>query len=158
MIYVTVGNFPDGFNELIQIVDNIAKKNSNLMFLAQISNGSYHPKHMKFSPFFSKEKHLDNINKAKIVISHAGLGSIAEFFENSNGLLIVYPRKKYVHDQIASAKLLNKHYPFLLICSDDELNTCLIKNLENNKRSSFNVNKNKTNAGELIANYLFGGD
>ena len=133
MIYITVGTYPNGFDELIIMLDQYAKKNEQLKFIAQISGGKYKPQHMSYVNFYANDIHLSHIRDASVVITHVGLASIAEVAKFYPKKLLVYPRKNFsLHDQIVSAKLLLKYYPFKLILSEDEM----FKNLSENIKQS----------------------
>jgi UDP-N-acetylglucosamine transferase subunit ALG13 len=148
MIYITVGTHPNGFDELIKIFDSIAFENRSLKIIAQIANGKYKPKYFEYFNFLSREKHLSYLKKSEFIVTHGGLASIAEssLFKKK---IIVYPRKIYVHDQVSSAKLLNKFYSFRLASSKDEIKFVLT-NFKNSKEKK----TKQSNVGTIIGNHL----
>ena len=73
IIFVTVGT--GKFDELIRSIDKL-EKSSKYQLILQIGNGTYEPKSFQF---FRYEKDLKKYyNKADLIISHGGAGTIYE--------------------------------------------------------------------------------
>ncbi len=107
MILVTVGSmFP--FDRLVMAADALAVKlGPQTPFFAQIGDGRYEPRHMPFLRFVPREDFAGLMHKAEMVISHAGIGTIAETL-NFGKPLLVLPRRhalgEHVNDhQVATA-------------------------------------------------------
>ena len=108
MIYLSVGTFHKGFDRLVKPLDNFCRINK-IKCIAQIGGGDYLPKYMKYSRQFSFSKHLLNIKKSNLVISHGGYGTIMDLI-SLNKKFIVFPRNRNeaAHDQKMSIKYLKK--------------------------------------------------
>ncbi len=75
MIFVTIGSmFP--FDRLIQVMDAWALANPRQDVLAQIGNGTYAPKHMKFVRRLSQTEFGATVAGATLIVSHAGMGTV----------------------------------------------------------------------------------
>ena len=123
MIYITVGNHPNGFDNLLMTIDNIAI-NSKFNFYAQIGNSTYIPKNFQYDRFFDHQSHINNIIKSKAIITHAGYGSIKEahLFKK---FTIVFPRINNPHDQFYSSYFLKKFFHFEIAKTKESLFTFL---------------------------------
>jgi len=90
MLFVTVGT--TDFDGLIQMMDQLATKLDEKV-VAQIGKGNYMPVHMehfRFAP--SLDPYFD---KARIVISHGGLGTILEVLLRGNKLIGINNPDRY---------------------------------------------------------------
>lgn len=76
MIFVTVGTHEQGFNRLIESIDNL-KKDGKIHdeIIIQTGFSSYEPKYCTWSKLFSYDQMKKNIAEAKIVITHGGPAS-----------------------------------------------------------------------------------
>jgi UDP-N-acetylglucosamine transferase subunit ALG13 len=92
MIFVTVGNM-NSFDRLIQAVDNwIAVHLLTEEVIAQIADGAYLPKHCQYVRFLTPGEYSKTFLRARIVISHAGMGSIITAMELRKPI-VVMPRR-----------------------------------------------------------------
>lgn len=93
MIFLTVGTWRSGYDRLVESVDELV--NNGVItdeVIAQTGYSSYKPKHMKFMDFCSPDEFVNIISKARIVISHAGMGTIIEAVKQAKPVIVV-PRK-----------------------------------------------------------------
>ncbi|MFH1836084.1 MAG: PssE/Cps14G family polysaccharide biosynthesis glycosyltransferase, partial [Methanobacteriota archaeon] len=94
MIFVTVGLHYQGFDRLIKAVDELALKIDE-EFIAQIGSTQYTPKNMEYF----REKTIGEVDEyfkdARIIISHAGIGSIITALKYEKPLIVVPRLKKY---------------------------------------------------------------
>lgn len=87
MIFVAVGTqFP--FNRLIKYMDAWAE-NAKEEVIAQISDGDYIPKNMKWERFLNGEQYNKNIAEASVFISHAGMGNIISAREQQTPIIVM---------------------------------------------------------------------
>jgi UDP-N-acetylglucosamine transferase subunit ALG13 len=108
-IFVTVGTAP--FPRLIKSMDQIAKILEDKVIM-QIGKTSYQPKNTEYFDFKDYDK-IRQLNKdAKMIITHAGVGSILTALDYGKPLIIVPRLKKYreINDdhQLEIAHLLKK--------------------------------------------------
>ncbi|MDG5466843.1 glycosyltransferase [Deltaproteobacteria bacterium IMCC39524] len=91
MIFVTVGTqLP--FDRLIRAVDEWSGKNPEQKVYAQISDGKYQPNNFPATKFLTPDKYRKIMLETKILVAHAGTGSILTAIEY--GLpVILMPRK-----------------------------------------------------------------
>jgi beta-1,4-N-acetylglucosaminyltransferase len=107
MIFVTVGSVAP-FDELIEMVDTLSHQNE-LEFLAQIGNGTYIPKEVKWFRF---EKTLDHyFRKADLVITHNGAGTLFELLRLRKKIVAVpNPKTVQMKNMDIVAKLSDDGY------------------------------------------------
>jgi len=89
-IFVTAGT--SSFYRLIQKMDEYAGQTGKNIIII-IGRTEYKPHHSKYFKFIEKEYYSTLIQKAKIVVTHAGIGTIIEVLE-SNKPMIIVPRSK----------------------------------------------------------------
>lgn len=75
MIFVTVGSVAP-FDELVMEVDRLVEEGLIEDVIAQIGNGRYIPKNLKWFRF--KSSLLEYYRKADLIITHSGAGTIFE--------------------------------------------------------------------------------
>jgi UDP-N-acetylglucosamine transferase subunit ALG13 len=92
MIFVTVGTERFAFERLLKAIDNgIRDKEITDDVFAQIGTSSYIPEFYEHRRFLSFGQMTENINKADIVVTHAGVGSTLLCLTLGN-IPILFPR------------------------------------------------------------------
>lgn len=108
MIFVTSGSMLP-FDRLFRLVDDaVAQGVIQDEVFGQIGESRYTPKHYAFSRFIDKETYDGYIEKASLVIAHAGIGVIIQALDSGTPLLVL-PRQatlgEHVNDhQISTAE------------------------------------------------------
>lgn len=74
MIFVTVGSV-FGFDRLIKSMDSWAHENGSVDVFAQIGDGGYVPKHMRWTKMLLPAEFKATTAAAKLIVAHAGMGS-----------------------------------------------------------------------------------
>ena len=106
-VFVTVGSlYP--FDRLIEACDALAADDERT-WVAQIHEGAYEPRHMRFERYMDKDAFDAAMVDADLIVGHAGMGTINGALAIGKPLLVV-PRRKdlgeHVNDhQIAGAEL-----------------------------------------------------
>lgn len=126
MIFLTVGTWRSGYDRLVKATDELA--GSGVIteeVIAQTGNGSYKPKDMTAMEFCSPDEFVDIISNARIIISHAGMGTILEALKQARPVVVV-PRKSTLGEvdnehQFATAKQLEKEGKILVAYEVNEL-------------------------------------
>jgi UDP-N-acetylglucosamine transferase subunit ALG13 len=90
MIFVTIGT-QEPFDRLIKIVDELAV-GLDQEVVAQVFNSSYVAKNLTLIDFVNPKEFERLFNKADLIISHAGMGSIISALSIGKPI-IVMPRK-----------------------------------------------------------------
>jgi len=107
VIFVTVGaQMP--FDRLIKAVDSWAATHEGADIFAQVGNKEYHPKHIRWKTFIEPEEFKMVMREAKVIVAHAGTGSIIKALEYGKPILVM-PRRADLHEtrndhQIATAE------------------------------------------------------
>jgi len=126
LIFLTVATWRAGYNRLVQAVDELLSSGViTEEVIAQIGNGSYKPKHMTVMEFCSPSEFKDLISKSRLVISHAGMGTIIETVRLLKPLIAV-PRRKSLGEvdndhQFVTAKQLEAEGKILVAYEVNEL-------------------------------------
>jgi UDP-N-acetylglucosamine transferase subunit ALG13 len=90
MIFVTVGTqLP--FDRMIRTVDRWAAECGRDDVFAQIGPGAYEPRNLGYSRFIGADEFRERVQRAQVVIAHAGMGSIITALELGKPI-IVMPR------------------------------------------------------------------
>jgi len=111
MIFVTVGNHFQGFERLLEKVDEIAPRLSHEI-VVQRGYSKYVPKNTNHFDFVPANTAMEYIRNADLVISHAGMGTLILCKEYGIPI-IIFPRrekfKEHVNDhQMEIAQVLEK--------------------------------------------------
>ena len=93
MILVTIG-LMYGFDRLIREMDEIAGRIAEEVIM-QIGKTTYEPKNARYFRFASAEKMDQLYEDARVVVCHAGVGSILTALEQGKPIIAVPRRKKY---------------------------------------------------------------
>jgi beta-1,4-N-acetylglucosaminyltransferase len=123
MIFVTVGTHSQGFDRLIKKMDEIASK-INEEVIMQIGATKYHPVHAKFFDYIDDFEIKEFIRRAKVVICHAGAGTIITALEQGTPVIVVPRLKKY-------KEVLNDHQLELADALAAENKITIVYDLEN---------------------------
>ena len=94
MIYATVGTMYLDFPRLINKVDEIAAKLDEEAII-QIGMGRTFPKHCEYFDFRPREEILDIQRRARVIVCHAGIGSIIDALQSGQPLVFVPRLKKF---------------------------------------------------------------
>ena len=94
MIYATVGTMYLDFPRLIHKVDEIAAKLDEEVII-QIGMGQTIPKHCAHFDFRPREEILEIQRRARVIICHAGIGSIIDALQAGQPLVFVPRLKKF---------------------------------------------------------------
>ncbi len=93
LILVIVG-LVYGFERLVKQMDEIAGRIEEEIII-QIGRTSYRPKNAKFFRFVSKEEINKLYDNSRVVVCHAGVGSILTALDHGKPVIAIARRKKY---------------------------------------------------------------
>ncbi len=88
MIFVTVGSQMP-FDRLTQTVDDWASRCATDSIFAQIGSGKYIPQHMQWNRSLSTAEYRRKIFESRLVIAHAGMGTIITALELGKPILVM---------------------------------------------------------------------
>lgn len=106
-ILVTVGaQMP--FDRLVRAIDQWAGARGRTDVLAQIGSTEYRPAHIDWVDFIDPETFRERVASARVLVAHAGMGSILTALEAGKPILVM-PRRGDLREtrndhQIATAK------------------------------------------------------
>ena len=109
MIFLTNGT-TGSFDRLVIAMDNIAATIPDMQIIAQISASSYVVKNMQTIAFISPLEYYKIFDKASLIVSHAGMGTIISALQKGKPI-IVMPRRFFFNEhnsdhQVATAQKL----------------------------------------------------
>lgn len=109
MIFVTIGSlFP--FDRLIKTIDDLVPAWPEEQFLAQIGEGTYEPKNMRFLRMLTATEFNDAVKSSRLIVAHAGMGSVITAMETNIPIVIVPRRMEFdehtTDHQMATARWL----------------------------------------------------
>jgi UDP-N-acetylglucosamine transferase subunit ALG13 len=137
---VTVGNDVHGFNRLLKKIEGISQK-INYEFIVQTGYSSYIPKNCKTFKFKKKDKFLELMENADIIITHGGVGTIMESIRLKKSTVVVPRRKKFnehVNDhQLDITKELEEQGKIIPVYDIENLESAI------KKASDFKIKKEK---------------
>lgn len=100
MIFVTVGTHEQPFNRLIKYVDQFAMRMElGEDVIIQTGYSTYEPKHCIWRKLFSYHEMVENVSKARIIITHGGPSSFIMPLQIGK-IPIVVPRQKKYNEHI----------------------------------------------------------
>ena len=126
LIFLTVGNWPKGFDRLVEAVDELkARGFIQDEVVAQIGSGKYRPAFLNAVEYCSPTEFIEFLDKSKIVISHAGMGTIGQAIQRAKPVIVV-PRKASLGEhnddhQAATARQLEAERSVLVAYEVSEL-------------------------------------
>jgi len=132
LIFLTVGNWHKGFDRLVRAVDDLKDKGVITEEVkAQIGSGCFRPNNLTIIDYCSPSEFVNFINEARLVISHAGVGTMGETIKRSKPIIVV-PRKASLGEvgndhQFITAKQLHAEGKILVAWDVAELPVKIIE-------------------------------
>ena len=140
MIFITVGSQKFQFNRLLKAVDELVVERKIVdEIFAQIGASDYKPQNYQFKDFLDRDEFLSWIDKADIVITHGGTGTIIGALKKGKKVIAVPRLSKYgEHVNDHQVQLMDQLKTLDLICN---LNDCseLEYGLKFVKEHEFNI-------------------
>ncbi len=124
MIFVTVGvQLP--FDRLIRAIDAWAGTRARSDVVAQVGASSYRPANIQAKAQFSPDEFRAHVDGAKLVVAHAGMGSIITALEIGKPI-IVLPRQAALNEhrndhQLATARYMEEQNLVRVAKSEEHL-------------------------------------
>jgi UDP-N-acetylglucosamine transferase subunit ALG13 len=155
LIFVTVGTPSNSFERLIKEVDNlVAAEKIKDNVLAQIGYTKYIPKNYSWFRFSDPDKFEETCKKAKICITHGGVGTLSVLLKYNKPIIAVPRMKKFnehVDDhQFQIVKELEKEGRIIALYDINELEGALVK--ANKWKPNYLKKENKI--FDLIENFI----
>lgn len=123
MIFVTVGNHNQGFDRLIVKMDEIAGKIDEEVIM-QIGYTNYKPLNADYFSFIDSFEEIKRLNRdSRVVVSHAGAGSILTALKQKTPVIAV-PRLQKYNEHI------NDHQLEIAHAMSDDKNITIVYNVE----------------------------
>lgn len=128
MIFVTVGS-SDPFDRMVRAVDEWAASRGRTDVFAQIGKAQYEPRHIAAVPFLSPVEFRERVRAARLLVAHAGMGSIITALEAGRPIIIM-PKRAQLGEhrsdhQVATAKRLGQRQGITVAWDEKDLLTKL---------------------------------
>ncbi|MFH1998801.1 MAG: glycosyltransferase [Planctomycetota bacterium] len=128
MIFVTVGT-QMAFDRLVRIVDEWAGTSGRNDVFAQVGPTKLKPDHIFWTPFLDAETFKKKVEEARVIVAHAGMGSIISALQGGKPIVIM-PRLERLGEhrndhQIATAKRFKETGRVFVALDEVELRTYL---------------------------------
>jgi UDP-N-acetylglucosamine transferase subunit ALG13 len=93
VIFLTVGT-QEPFDRLVRAVDDWAESHATPVFgqLGRLTADSYRPRHFPFESFISADEFQERLEESRLMIGHAGMGSIISALTHGKPLLMMARR------------------------------------------------------------------
>ena len=141
MIFVTVGNDFRPFDRLLKKMDEIAPSLPEKV-LMQKGYSTYCPQNTEYFDFVPMQSATEYLLKSRLVVSHAGIGTIILCKRHGIPLLILPRRKKFgehMNDhqlEIAQALEKRKDGQIRVLYEEDQLKEKILEHLAEERRDS----------------------
>lgn len=132
MIFVSVGTqLP--FERLIKSVDQWSEQHAEVNVFAQIGDSQYRPKYMEYVEKLSPMKYAEQFDRASLVISHVGMGTIIRGLECAKPMILMprlVARGEIRSDhQLGTAEKFRSSGLIDIVATDQELSAALARRL-----------------------------
>jgi UDP-N-acetylglucosamine transferase subunit ALG13 len=127
-IFVTVGTqLP--FDRMVRAMDAWSGAHPQHAVFAQIGPSAFRPRHMQWAEMIDADLFRAKVESARLVVSHAGMGSIITALEMGKPL-VVMPRRAAMGEhrndhQMATARQLQKYRTVRIAWDENELGEAL---------------------------------
>jgi len=88
MIFVTVGT-DQPFDRMVKVVDAWAAECGRTDIFAQIGDGGWEPKSIRFANFLTPVEFKEYFSAARVIIAHAGMGTILTALHHGKPILVM---------------------------------------------------------------------
>jgi len=124
VIFLTVGS-ADPFDRMVRAVDEWAASRGRTDVFAQIGKGRYHPRYIQAVPFLSPAEFRERVRAARLLVAHAGMGSIITALEAGRPMIIM-PKLAELGEhrndhQVATAKRLGQRQGIIVAWDERDL-------------------------------------
>lgn len=149
---MTVGSHYQGFERLIKKMDEIAGQIDEEVVM-QIGHTDYQPVNARFFEFLESFEEIERLNReARVVVSHAGAGSILTALEQRIPVIVIPRLKKFNEHmddhQLEIAEAMSENQRVKAVYDVDDLEDCLQSDL------SFVDERNENKLMESVRDYL----
>lgn len=158
MIFITLGSQKFQFNRLLKKIDELIERQAiTEEVIAQIGFSDYKPKKYQYYDFMDREEFSSYMDKADIVITHAGTGAIITAIKKKKKVIAVPRLAKYgEHVDDHQLQIVNEFMQANLIDSILEMDQLEEKLLTIHKKEFAEYISNTQVIVENIDTYIMG--
>ncbi len=129
MIFVTIGTQVP-FDRFIKIVDEVAPQLGEEV-IAQVYQCGFEPKNIKTINFLAPDEFNELFDKARLIVSHAGMGTILSALQKHKPI-IIFPRIAALGEhrnehQLATAEKFKELGSVYVAMNEDELRQLMVR-------------------------------
>ena len=130
MIFVTIGTQAP-FDRFVKIIDEVAPQLGEEI-VAQVYQLGFEPQHIKTINFLAPDEFNELFKKARLVVSHAGMGTILSALQQHKPI-IIFPRIAALGEhrnehQLATAEKFKELGSVYVAMNEEELKSLLLRN------------------------------
>jgi len=130
MIFVITGTHSQQFNRLLKEVDNLVESKAiKEKVIMQIGYSDYLPKNAEWFKFVDYKKMLNLMEKASLIITHGGIGSVMVSLKLNKKTIVVPRLKKFLehtnNHQLEIVKELSRQRKIVAVYNINELRSAL---------------------------------
>lgn len=152
MIFVTIGT-QEPFDRLVKTMDALVPGLQGETVVAQVSKSDYKAQHMETHDFLSPNDFNKYFSQAKLIVSHAGMGTIISALVQQKPILVVPRLAKYGEHrndhQLATAEAFEALGYVNVVYDENELEEKLKTILNQEKAPEHQIGKHASK--ELIS-------
>ena len=141
MIFLTIGA-QEPFDRLVKMVDELAPQ-LELPVFAQVSRTSYKVKNMEAVEFLTPAEFEKHFNETRLLISHAGMGTIISSLVNAKPMVVMPRLSKFGETrndhQVATAKRFEKLGYVNVAYNEEELRARVLSLLATNSQTTHQI-------------------
>lgn len=128
MIFASLGTMDMPFYRMAKAVDEFAATSKDEV-IVQTGYTDYTYKHVKSFKFCTKEKMLQYISKADILILQGGWGAISEAMEQHKRIVVIprYDKTEHIHDQFQLIRKLDSLGCVIGVFNEQDLSEAVTK-------------------------------
>ena len=129
MIFVTIGT-QVSFDRFIKIIDEVAPQIDEEI-VAQVCHLGFEPKNIKTIDFLAPDEFNELFRKARLIVSHAGMGTILSALQQHKPI-VIFPRIASLGEhrnehQLATAEKFKELGSVYVAMNEEELKTLLLR-------------------------------
>lgn len=132
MIFVTIGSMMP-FDRMIRAVDEAVPAWPGETFRAQVGEGAYAPVNMTFDRFLSAKAFGEVVRECKLIVAHAGMGSLITAAEAGKPIVVMPRRLAYdeinTDHQVGTIERLGRRLGVYVAMDESELAAQIAKAL-----------------------------
>lgn len=145
MIFVTTGT-QEPFDRLLKAVDEIAQKRPDIKIVAQSTKSQYKVENISLHGFLAPSEFSTLFDDAKLIVAHAGMGTIISALVHNKPILVLPRLAKYGEHrndhQLATVRAFEKLQYVYAAYGEEELESKMIAIIDGSASCNHRIGRN----------------